>query len=117
MYIYLKFIYTSGFIPTSKSGRRKLIPTEIENSLIKRLLDKTPGRQLNYDEQIELIVGVSYKVYTLRPEDERRKLSWNRPSRRTISRYIKKFNLQTCKPSVQTLARYHSKHICFHIFI
>lgn len=95
-----------GYIPSSKSGRRQLIPTEIEESLRKRLLDQTPGKQLNKTEQIELIVACSFKVHTLRPPEERRKTPWKRPSRRSIGRLIKKFNLKTSTAEIQNLSRY-----------
>ena len=100
------FSINLGYIPSSKPGRRQFIPTEIEESLKKRLLDKTPGRQLNYDEQIDLIVAVSWKVHTLRPPEERRKTPWSRPSRRIIGRLIRKYELKVSKGQVQTLARY-----------
>ena len=61
---------------------------------------------MNYDEQIQLLLTVSYKVYTLRPKKERQRKPWRRPSRRTIQRYLKKFKLKTSKAQVQTLARY-----------
>lgn len=73
---------------------------------MKRLLDQTPGKQLNYDEQIELIVCCSYKVFTLLPKEVRRKHPWKRPSRRSIQRLIKRLNLKPKKAEVQTVARY-----------
>ena len=93
-----------GFIPSSKRGRSKLIPDEIRESLRKRLIDPTPGKQLNYDEQIELIVSSTYKVWSL----GRKKKPWKRPSRRSITRLIKSFKLKRSSTQVQTIARYSS---------
>ena len=115
MYIQSQIFYL-GFIPSSKRGRRKLIPQEIEESLIKRLVDDTPGKQLNYDEQIQLIMCASYKVYTLLPKEKRRKKPWKKPSRRSVQRYIKKFNLKPSTAQVETVARYCNIKVHCHLF-
>ena len=89
---------------SSKRGISKLIPDEIRESLRKRLIDSTPGKQLNYDEQIELIVSSTCKVWSL----GRKKKPWKRPSRRSITRLIKSFNLKRSSTQVQTIAMYSS---------
>ena len=71
-------------------------------------MDETPGKQLNFDEQVELFVSASYKAWSLRPHDKRTKNPWKRPSRRSIQRYVKRFKLKPCKASVQTVSRYES---------
>jgi hypothetical protein len=93
-----------GYMPSHRSGRKRIIPPELEATVMETLLEHEPGKKQAVERFSAKLGQLYFKLCELAGTKKPKQF----PCRDTARKLLKKLNVKTTRGTAQTLARYEA---------